>query len=395
MANMDNMRVLFGFGTSASYAAEMKEPNKLYFCSDTKEIYLGSERYAFGNDVNIQITGVGDTVADASWNSSTKTLTIVRGYAGDAASVTGAIQLALTSCVKNVSASNDSAIKVDNSNKDNIDVSLKIAEGALAGNVQLSQGYHGLRATVAIPEVPVSGVAVGDKILKLTDHQLSSTLTITTERGQDNKQYVILRGIGGTEISKFDASDFITSGMLQSVTLEDLPVGGGEYHKFLVMTFLTAGGGTETVRVDLEELIDAYSAAANGGLVLNTSTNEFSIANTVVPNTSGVNTDKTITFGSNLTLNTITYDAHGSITGTKAITFSIPSLTGGSAGTSGSVSKVITYLALDGNGSLTGEFANVVNSTSGIDQTSTDAQIPTAKAVYGLVDSSVTKWNRF
>lgn len=395
MANMDNMRVLFGFGTSVSYAAEMKEPNKLYFCSDTKEIYLGSERYAFGNDVNIQITGVGDTVADASWNSSTKTLTIVRGYAGDASSVTGAIQLALTSCVKNVSASNDSAIRVDNSNKDNIDISLKIAEGALAGNVQLSQGYHGLRATVEIPEVPVAGVATGDKILKLTDNQLSSTLTITTERGQDNKQYVILRGIGGTEISKFDASDFITSGMLQSVTLEDLPVGGGEYHKFLVMTFLTAGGGTETVRVDLEELIDAYSAAANGGLVLNTSTNEFSIANTVVPNTSGVNTDKTITFGSNLTLNTITYDAHGSITGTKAITFSIPSLTGGSAGTSGSVSKVITYMALDGNGSLTGEFANVVNSTSGIDQTSTDAQIPTAKAVYGLVDSSVTKWNRF
>ena len=395
MATIDTMRVLFGFGTAAAYATEMKEPNKLYFCSDTHEIYLGSDRYAFGKDITVQISGSGDVVADVSWDSATKVLTLVRGNAGSAASVLSAIQTALTACVKNVSASNDSAILVDNSDKNNIDISLKIAEGALAGNVQLSQGYHGLRANVAIPEVPVEGVATGDKILSLSNSQISSTLTITTERGQDNKQYIILRGINGVEVSKFDASDFITSGMLQSVTLEDLPVGGGEYHKFLVMTFLTAGGGTETVRVDLEELIDAYSAASGGGLTLNTATNEFSITNTVTPNTAGVNAGQTITFGSNVTLNTITYDSHGSITGTKAITFNIPALAGGSVGTSGSVSRVVTYATIDANGTFTGEYANVVNSTAGIDNNSTDAQIPTAKAVYGLVDSSITKWNRF
>ena len=210
-----------------------------------------------------------------------------------------------------------------------------------------------------------------------------------------SNQYEKMEMENGVEVYKFDASDFITSGMHQSVTLEDLPVGGGVYHKFLVMTFLTAGGGTETVRVDLEDLIDAYSAASGGGLTLNTATNEFSITNTVTPNTAGVNAGQTITFGSDVTLNTITYDAHGSITGTKAITFNIPALAGGSVGTSGSVSRVVTYATIDANGTFTGEYANVVNSTAGIDNNSTDAQIPTAKAVYGLVDSSITKWNRF
>lgn len=395
MATIDTMRVLFGYGTAAAYATELKEPNKLYFCSDTKEIYLGADRYAFGKDITVQISGSGDTIADATWDDSTKVLNLVRGNAGDATSVLSAIQYALLSCVKNVSASNDSAILVDNSDKDNIDVSLKIAEGALAGNVQLSQGYHGLRANVDIPEVPVQGVASGEKIISLTNEQLSSTLTITTERGLDNKQYIILKGINGVEVSKFDASDFVTAGMLQSVTLEDLPVGVGEYHKFLVMTFLTEGGGTETVRVDLEDLIDVYTAASGGGLTLNTVTNEFSITNTVEPNTLGVNEGQNITFGSNVVLNTITYDSHGSITGTRAITFGIPALTGGSIGVSGAVNRVITYATIDGNGRLTGEAASVVNSTAGVDSNSTDSQVPTAKAVYNLVDSSMAKWNRF
>lgn len=394
MANMDNMRVLFGFGTSLSYATEMKEPNKLYFCSDTQEMYLGSVRYAFGKDINIQISGTGDVVTDATWDATTKTLIINLGYAGSTRSVLSAIEGAFTECIKNVSASNDSAIHVDNRDKDNIEVSLKIAEGALAGNVQLSQGYHGLRANVTIPDVPVAGVKADDKVLALDGNLLSSTLSITTERGVDNKQYVILKGINGVEISKFDASDFITSGMLQSVTLEDVLI-DGQVHKFLVMTFLTADGGTSTVRVDMEELIDAYSAAANGGLTLNTETNEFSITNTVTSNTSGLNTDEVITFGSTVALNTITYDSHGSITGTRQIEFTIPSISGGNAGTQGSVSKVVTYMNIDSNGALTAETANVVDSSAGIDASSTDVQLPTAKAVYNLVDDNTTKWNRF
>ena len=383
---MNNMRVLFGFGTSASYATEMKEPNKLYFCSDTQEIYLGASRYAFGKDINIQITGSGDTVAGVTWDINTKTLNIVLGDAGDAESVVEAIQSALITCIKNISSSMNSAIKIDSSNKDNVEVALEIAEGQFAGNVQLSQSWHGLRADANIPSVPVEGVTSGDKILSLTNKQLSTTLTITTEKDVDQKQYIILRGIGGVEISKFDASMFITSGLLLSATIEEHPVSGGAVHTFLVLTFLTADGGTDTVEVDLEDLIDVYSAAVGGGLSLSAS-NAFSITNVVAPNTSGLNTDQTITFGSAVVLNTITYDSHGSITGTKSITLTIPELNGGSVGTSGSISKVLTYTSIDGDGDLIGETADVVNSTAGITSGSTDSQVPTAKAVYDLVDA--------
>ena len=325
MVTNSNLPVLFGFGTYAEYESKMKSPNKLYFCSDTKEIYLGPDRFAFGKDVNIQITGSGDTVASASWDLPTKTLTIALGQAGSAASVTEAIQSALTDYVKNVSADMNSAIVVNNSDKNNIDVSLNLATGEFAGNVKLTQSYHGLKAQAEIPQVPVEGVAANDKIISLTNRELASTLSITTEKALDGRQYIILKGINGVEISRFDASVFVTSGMIQSVTIQDLPVPGGGTDKFLVITFITADG-TSTVQVDLEEIIEVYTAAVDGGLTLNGSTNAFSITNTVTPNTAGVNTDKTVTFGSNLTLNTITYDAHGSITGTKQITIQIPSL---------------------------------------------------------------------
>lgn len=387
MATIDNLRVLFGQGTSTTFASELKEPNKLYFLTDTQEIYLGNVRYALGKDITVQVSGTGDTVANATWDSATKTLTILLGNAGDAASVTAAINTALATCVKHIYSDRGSAILVNDTDKDNVEISLNIAAGAYAGNVLLEECSDGLRGNVTIPEVPVEGVAAGDKILSLAGKNIASTLSITTE-AIDNKQYIILKGINGVEVSKFDASDFISSGMLQSVTLEDVAV-SGEIHKFLVMTFYTEGGQTSTVRVDLNDLMNVYGAATGGGLTLDANSN-FSITNSVSPNY-GVNTDKTIAFNSTVTLNTITYDAHGCITGTKAITFSIPGLSG-SAGTQGSQSKLLTYVSMSSAGVLSGEYMNVVTA---IGSGSTDAQIPTAKSVYDAVEDAITKWQRF
>lgn len=387
MATIDNMRVLFGQGSSATFATELKEPNKLYFLQDTQEMYLGNVRYAFGRDISIQITGSGDTVANVLWDSAAKALTIVLGDAGDARSVTEAIETAFAACVKHIYSERGSSILVDDSDKDNVKLSLNLASGSLAGNVRLEECSDGLRGYVDLPEVPVTGVQANDKVLALEGSLLTSTLSITTEAGTDGKQYVILKGIGGVEISKFDASDFVAAGMLQSVTLEDRAV-GSEIHKFLVMTFIVAGGSTSSVAVDLEDLIDVYTAKANGGLKLEN--NAFSIVNEVIPNY-GVNTDKTIQFNSVVTLNTIMYDAHGSITGTKEITFRIPGLSG-SVGNSGSNSTLLTYVSMSDTGELSGEYMNVVTS---IGAASTHAQIATAKAVYDAVEDATAKWERF
>ena len=388
MATIDGMRVYFGQGPSAAFATELKEPNKLYFLTDTQELYLGSVRYAVGKDTTVQISGTGDVVTDASWDSASKTLTIVLGKAGEAASVVAAIETALSSCVTHIYSQRGSSILVDETDKNNVELSLNIAHGSLAGNVLIEECSDGLRANVDIPEVPVSGVKAGDKILSMDGSNIMSTLSITTEAGTDGKQYIILKGINGVEISKFDASDFASSGMLQSVTLQDIVV-GGEIHKFLVMTFLVDGGATSTIQVDLQDLMDVYTAAPDGGLAL--SGNAFRIANNVPANTAGLNSNTDIAFNSTVTLNTITFDAHGSITGTKAITFRIPGLSG-SVGTSGEVSRLLTFVSMSDTGELSGEYASVVNS---IGVASTDAQIPTAKSVYDLVSESTTKWQRF
>ena len=388
MATIDGMRVLFGQGTSATFQTELKQPNQVYFLTDTQEIYLGGVRYAIGKDVTFRVTGSGDTVSDASWDSATNTLTITRGEAGDAASVMAAIETAIAPCVKHVYSQRGSSILVDDTDKDNVEISLNIAGGNDAGNVFIDECSDGLRANVELPEVPIQGIRARDPVLALDGKNLYTTLSIDTET-RDGYTYIVLKGIDGVEISKFNATDFVTSGLLQSVELRDVAV-GGEVHKELVMTFLVAGGGTRTVSVDLNDLLDIYGAAANGGLTMD-SNNEFSITNTVQANTEGVNTGKSINFNSTVTLNTITYDEHGLVTGTRAITFQIPGLSG-SAGTSGTVSKLLTFVSMSPTGTLSGEYAAVVNS---IGSTSTDSQIPTAKSVYDLVDDATTKWQRF
>lgn len=387
MATIDNMRVLFALGTSTTFAGEMKEPNKLYFLQDTQEMYMGSVRYSIGKDVNVQITGSGDTVQNVNWNPDTKTLLITLGEAASAASVRSAIENALSSCITHIYTQRGSAILVDDTDKNNVEISLNIAKGSNAGNVVIEECSDGLRANVDIPATGLVGVKAGDPILSAEGAFVASTLSITTEV-QNNKTYVVLKGINGVEISKFDASDFVSTGMLRSVTLEDVAV-GGEIHKMLVMTFAVEDDTTSTIQVDLNDLMNVYGAAVGGGLTLDNNSN-FSITNSVAPSY-GVNTDKTIEFNSTVTLNTITYDAHGLITGTKAITFRIPGLTG-SVGTEGAQNKVLTYVSMSDTGVLSGEYMNVVTS---IGSHSTDAQIPTAKSVNDLVESAATKWERF
>lgn len=390
--NIDALRVLFGQGNSVAFESELKEPNKLYFITDKREIYLGGERYAIGKEIQINIVGDGDVVTGATFEPSTKTLTISRGNGGTVPTVVSAIQAALAQTITHIYTDRGSAILVDETDKSNVKLSLNLAQGTYAGNVKLEECSDGLRGNVELPEVPVSGVRSDDKVLRMDGSSIYSTLSITTEAGSDGKQYVILKGVNGVEISKFDASDFVSSGILQSVTIQDISV-GGQIHKFLVMTFLVEGGQTRSVQVDLQDLIDTYTAKAGGGLTLDAN-NAFSISNSVTPNY-GVNSDKTIHFGETVTLKTITYDAHGLITGVKDITFRIPDIygtVGAPADSDGNKTTLLTYVSMTDTGELTGEYVNLSKSVSSV---STDSQIATAKAVYDAIVDHTAKWERF
>lgn len=386
MANaIDNMRVLFGLGSSAAFPSEIKDPNKLYFLWDTQEIYLGGVRYAFGKGITVQITGSGDVVSSINWNADSKTLQIVLGNAGDAASVRSAIENALSTCIKHISSSRGSSILVDDSNKDDVKLSLNIAQGHYAGNVTLEECSDGLRGNVELPEIPIKGISADNKINRIEGENLAAYLSITSETASNGKTYVILKGWNGVEISKFDASDFVSSGILQSVSLEPPAT--------LVLVFLVSGGDTRTIRVDLSDLLNVYGVDPVGGLYLNDN-NEFGITNSVDPNYS-LNTDKVIQFNSTVTLNTISYDSHGMITGTRVITFSIPGLSG-SAGVAESKNKLLTFVSMSDNGVLSGESVDLVTSlVSG----ASDTQVPTAKAVQAAIDEAIdeaeARWIRF
>lgn len=379
---MANPNVLFSRGSSVSFPSVLKDPNTLYFLTDTKEIYLGSDKYAFGQDITINILGTGDTVADVTWNASTKVFTIILGEAADADSVKAAIAEAVGSCVKTITSDRGSSILVDSSDPQNVKLSLNIAEGQHAGNVTIEECSDGLRANVDIPEETIQGIASDDKVLSIDNKLIRSTLSISTLT-ENGTVYVVLKGIGGAEISRFDASDFVKDGMLESVSLEYAHDGSND--RILVFTFNTVSG-KEVIRVNVQDLVDVYTAEVGGGLRL--SNNAFAIDNTIEAS-DYLNDDVAPAFGETVTLKTIRYNEHGLITGQKNFTFKLPTLVGGSAGGDG---KLLTRIMLNASGELEGETKDI---TTLLSESSTDAQIPTAKAVYDAIEDSVTIWERF
>lgn len=373
--------VLFSRGSSVNFAQVVKDPNTLYFLNDTHEIYLGGEKYAFGQDISIAITGVGDTVSNVTFDSSQKLLTLVLGEAADAESIQDLLDDAIATCVKSITTDRGSAILVDATDSENPKLSLNIASGSNAGNVVLEECSDGLKASVEIPEDAVTGVKTGDKILALDNKELTSTLSITTVK-EDSKTYVILKGINNAEISRFDASEFVKDGMLDSVALKWSS--DGLNHRILVLTFNT-DAGKEAIELDVNDLVDVYTAAVTGGLSLNDA-NEFSIANSVTAAIEPINSNKAPAFGETVTLKAVKYDAHGLITGTGDFTFKMPSLVGGSVGGS---DKLVTLVSVAADGTVTGSSLDIATSLSA---SSTNSQIPTAKAVWDAVEDAKTVW---
>lgn len=86
----------------------------------------------------------------------------------------------------------------------------------------------------------------------------------------------------------------------------------------------SAGDQTKFLKADGTWAIPANTTyTAGAGLTL--SDNAFKITNSVTANTAGLNTgDKTLSWGSTTTLNTVKYDANGLITGTGTYTLKMP-----------------------------------------------------------------------
>lgn len=371
--------VQFSRGSSVNFQNIPKDPNTLYFLTDSHEMYLGGEKYAFGKDITVVVQGNGDTIANATFDRDEKKLVLVLGEAGDAASVIELVRDAVAACVKTVTSDRGSSILVDDSDPENLKLKLNIAEGRNAGNVNIEECSDGLRASVEIPEDTVQGVDAEDKILKLDGKMLKTQLSITTVR-ENGATYVVLKGLNGVEVSRFDAAEFVKDGMLDSVELKYSS--DGLNHRILVLTFNTEAG-KEAIELDINDLVDVYVARENGGL--REENNEFFIDNSV--EASGpINTDVAPAFGEEVTLKAVKYDAHGLITGVGTFKFKMPEIVGGEVGGAG---KLVTHLAVGADGEFTGETVDLVTALSA---SNTDAQVPTAKATWQAIEDAKTVW---
>lgn len=68
--------------------------------------------------------------------------------------------------------------------------------------------------------IPVTGVASGDTILSLSDGLLSSTLGMSIDAtfDEDNKRWLRLTGVSGTEVAKVDVTEFVTLNYVKDIT---------------------------------------------------------------------------------------------------------------------------------------------------------------------------------
>ena len=193
------------------------------------------EGFSSDNTVSTQLAAVKAT-ADAAVTD------------GELNSVKSELQAAIDEKVSSVTGTG--AIQVTEGTTPQVSLTLDPA-----GNVTLSQTASGLKASVEIPSATVTGVKPGDKVLALSDTELTSTLSLTYEEvtGETgNTKYIMLKGIGGAEIAKIDASEFIKDGMVQSVSFDP-------DSKKLTITFNT-DAGAEPIEVDLTSLVDTYTA---------------------------------------------------------------------------------------------------------------------------------------
>ena len=140
-----------------------------------------------------------------------------------------------------------------------------IAEGAEVNYIKsvgdnLNVDIEG-NLTVTIPsvEVPFQSVATEDKVLKLEEGVLSSTLSfgVDTEAREDGKKYLYVKGINDVEIGKVDTADFIVDGMLNNVEPID---GSAGWYRFTFNVDKDGNNTNDTIDVDFSEFIDVYAA---------------------------------------------------------------------------------------------------------------------------------------
>lgn len=297
-----------------------------------------------------------------------------------------AITQASGSFLTSIKVDKNSALEIDNTDPQNPLLSLQfhVDDEDTPGNVEFHQDEKGLWARVKIPEAKDAKEAPGEKVIKVEDREISSTLNIEVTKDKDNRSWLVLTGIDGQEVSKVDVTDFLQADLLKSANLVTKLVDGVP-HKVIDLVFFVEGGETSQISVDVQDLVDVYTAADDGGLKVNDN-KEFSIDNNVEAfDGSSV---KTIDakFGDKISIPFVVYNKFGLITGQKTLEINLPSIITIKGGSVGGTNKLVSNVTLDENGELSGDSIDIDNDLSSAQEGKTS--IPTTSAVKSEIDKT-------
>lgn len=130
-------------------------------------------------------------------------------------------------------------------------------------------------------------VAASDKVLTMTNSELSTTLSLSYGEGTDGKKYIYLKGKSDAELGKIDASDFIKDGMLKSAELVNSNgTTGGTFIKLIWNE--DSGKEDSPMYIDVASLMNIYDG---NNLMLSSG---YTTATAATAITSGISVDKAI-----------------------------------------------------------------------------------------------------
>ena len=137
---------------------------------------------------------------------------------------------------------------------------LSVGDAAVDNQYVSSVSETNGKIAVSRKNLPVIGVADGDKILSLSSSKIGAKLNFEYD---SSAKKIYLYGSAKDEahkIGEVDCTDFIKDGMLKSATYN-------ESTHILTLTFNTDSGETQPITVDLSTLVDTYDAGDGLALV--------------------------------------------------------------------------------------------------------------------------------
>ena len=230
------------------------------------------------NDTSVKTNGVANIAVEGTYNSGENKIA-TQSTVSDAidtfkSGLTGTATIASKSgdVVTIKTGVTETAGKISNDSGTDI-VLEEVATTGAAADVSVADANNKITATNvegaleeladAIKDNKVT-VASNEKIISMSNtNKLSTTLTMVVEKqgeAGNQKDYIVLKGIDDTEITKVDATAFVKDGMLSNAELVTVAETGVSVTAPYIKLSFNTDAGQQDIRFSVSSLVDTYTS---------------------------------------------------------------------------------------------------------------------------------------